>query len=375
MGLFDPKWMSNDWTKALKAVEKISNPQRLAEVAVNAKNQFVVSKAVERIHEETILAGIALGDANDFPIIKALERVTHPDLLKQIADEAEKDWVRVAALSKLTKQNQNIDLMVYRELIERCVKGGNIEAVGLCSDRVLLESVYRLNHLSWTGNISKSFKERINQLALKCIRDPQLPSDLKRFAAPENRYLYSDNVRNAAQNKLNTMVLPRNASQEKLYKAVLDNPDVREEALSRLADPELLAKLAHNTRFSPNTRVQIAKKAGIGNPFGRRTLVCPKCGKPAVYREMYESIDSWQIEKDFRCSEYKPGCAWSTADHPLDCFVIGDGAVNWKGDLTFLCPSCGKIRTSSGASDASAFQTPCDCGSEERPIPVEYQFG
>ena len=49
--------------------------------------------------------------------------------------------------------------------------------------------------------------------------------------------------------------------------------------------------------------------------------------------------------------------------------------ISKKGDLKFICPSCGKIRTSSDASDASAFQKPCDCGCEERPIPVEVQFG
>ena len=98
MGLFDPKWMSDDRSKALKAVEKITDPQKLAKVAVNAKDEVVVSNAIERINEETILAGIALGNAGNFSIEKALERVTHADLLKQIADEAEKDWVRIAAL-------------------------------------------------------------------------------------------------------------------------------------------------------------------------------------------------------------------------------------------------------------------------------------
>ncbi|MBQ8076247.1 MAG: hypothetical protein IJ237_09740 [Oscillospiraceae bacterium] len=48
---------------------------------------------------------------------------------------------------------------------------------------------------------------------------------------------------------------------------------------------------------------------------------------------MYESIDSWQIEKEFQCSEYKQGCAWTKANNPLDVFVIGGGDVNWKGDL------------------------------------------
>ena len=91
MGLFTPKWMSDDQSKALKAVEKITDPRKLAEVAVNAKDQVVVSNAIERIHDEVVLAGITLGNANTYPIEKALERVTNSDLLKQIADEAEKD--------------------------------------------------------------------------------------------------------------------------------------------------------------------------------------------------------------------------------------------------------------------------------------------
>ena len=55
MGLFTPKWMSDDRSKALKAVEKITDPQKLAVVAVNAKDQFVVGKAIERIQEEAVL--------------------------------------------------------------------------------------------------------------------------------------------------------------------------------------------------------------------------------------------------------------------------------------------------------------------------------
>ena len=216
----------------------------------------------------------------------------------------------------------------------------------------------------------RSFEERINQLASECIRDTQLPSGLKRFIAPGN--LYSDEVRNAARAKLNAMILPENSSQEELYKAALNNPDVREKALSRLSDPELLAKIARNAQFSPQTRVQMAEKAGIGNPFGRRTLVCPNCGNPAIYREMYESIDSWQIEADFRCREYKQGCAWCSANNPLGSFAVGDADINWKGKLIFICPSCGKRI---GESDASASLKQCDCGSREAPVPVEYQFG
>ena len=222
MGLFTPKWMSNDLAKALHAVEKITDSQKLAEVAVNAKLQQVAGKAIERIQDESVLAGIALGDAGFFAVEKSLERVFHPDLLKQIADEAEMNWVRVAALSRLTKQNRNFDLLPYRDLIQVCVKAGNIDAVSLCTDRIILEDVYHLNRQQWLKdkkqwNVMRSFEERINQLASECIRDTQLPSGLKRFIAPGN--LYSDEVRNAARAKLNAMILPENSSQEELYKA------------------------------------------------------------------------------------------------------------------------------------------------------------
>lgn len=380
MGLFAPKWMSDDRSKALKAVEKITDPRKLVEVAVNAKDQAVAGKAIERIHEEAVLAGITLGDAGSFAVEKALGRVMHPDLLKQIADEAEQDWVRIAALCRLARRNQSFDLTPYRELIERCVKGGNTEAVSLCTDRAFLYEVYGSSFKPFLMNAKQevgfkhSIGERIEQLELERIRDCCSKNELRRIINRKGFY-YSDKVRNAARNRLSAIALPENASQEEVFKAVLLNPELIDKALSSLTDPELLGKLARNTLFSPKTRVQIAQKAGIGNPFGSRTLVCPNCGKPAVYREMYESIDSWQTEKDFRCSVYKQGCAWSKADDPLAVFVIGDRDINWKDDLKFICPSCGKIRTSSDASDASAFQKPCDCGCEERPIPVEYQFG
>ncbi len=377
MGLFTPKWMSDDTSKALRAVERITDPHKLAEVAVNAKQQLVVGKAIERIHDESVLAGIALGDADFFAVCKALECVTNPDLLKQIADEAEQDWIRVAALNRLAKQKQNIDLMPYRDLIERCVEGGNAEAVSLCKNRAILEKIY-LNTPRWFMNeeqlrkVKRSIWERINQLASETIRDSRFPHELERFIDRRYMHMYSDTVRSAAQAKLNAMLLPEKASQEELYRAALNNPAVREKALLQLSDPALLKKIAQSRQLPPETRVQIAKRAGIGNPFGTRTLVCPECGKPAVYREMYESIDSWQIEKDYRCRDYKQGCAWCSANDPLSGFVVGDADINWKGDLIFICPSCGKRRD---GSNASAFLKRCDCGSMEAPIPVEYQFG
>ena len=56
MGLFTPKWMSNDLAKALHAVEKITDSQKLAEVAVNAKLQQVAGKVI-------VVAGYLLGMA------------------------------------------------------------------------------------------------------------------------------------------------------------------------------------------------------------------------------------------------------------------------------------------------------------------------
>ncbi len=379
MGFFSPKWMSNDKSKALKAVEKITDPKKLAEVAVNAKLQIVVQEATERIHDEAVLAGIALGDAGFFAVGKALERVTHPDLLKQIADEAEQDWVRMAALKRLADQNQSIDLLPYQDLINRCVRGGNIEAVNLCKDRAFLEAIYldapqRFMNKEQKSKVMISIKERINRLAYETVQDSHLSYELERFVDHNNMHLYSDIVRNAAQRKLNSMILPENASQEELYKAALNNSAVREEALSRLSNPELLAKIARSNQFSPGTRVQIAVKAGIGNPFGRRTLVCPECGKPAVYTEMYESIDSWKIEGEFQCQEYKQGCAWSKPDNPLDRFIIGDGEFNWQGDLVFLCPSCGRLRAYNAVRSphSPTCLMRCSCGNQEQPVPVQY---
>ena len=228
MGLFTPKWMSDDQAKALKAVEKITDPRKLAEVAVNAKDQVVVSTAIERIHDEAALAGIALGDAGNFPIEKALERVTNADLLKQIADEAEKDWVRIAALTRLKKKNQNIDLIPYREVIARCVKGGNTDAVRLYTDRFFLYEVYAPSFKPYFMNAKQqsSFKwsigERINQLELERIRDCRSPSELRRIINRKDFY-YSNKVCKAAQDKLSALLL-ENASQEDVFKAVLLNP-------------------------------------------------------------------------------------------------------------------------------------------------------
>ncbi len=40
MGLLPPEWMSNDLAKALKAAEKITDPQKPAAVAVNVKTRL-----------------------------------------------------------------------------------------------------------------------------------------------------------------------------------------------------------------------------------------------------------------------------------------------------------------------------------------------
>lgn len=108
MGLFTPKWMSDGQSKALKAVEKITDPRKLAEVAVNAKDPFVVRKAIERMDDGNLLAILRGHSADSTMYVLCREAIQNlsPTALAEVALDPKLDgWLRSEAIKRIDDED------------------------------------------------------------------------------------------------------------------------------------------------------------------------------------------------------------------------------------------------------------------------------
>ena len=88
MGLFKPAWMASSYPKHEKAVaagKKITDPEKLFEIAMTAPLSVVRQAAIEGISDQQALARILRENDNAEVTQSALERVTDPALLKDAA--------------------------------------------------------------------------------------------------------------------------------------------------------------------------------------------------------------------------------------------------------------------------------------------------
>ena len=117
MGLFDlfkPAWQSKDVLKATKAVERITDEEKLKMIAKNTKNGAALFSAVEKITDEAFLKEIALNDSlNSWSLgsrMKAIEKINDEVFLQKIILEDSNSNLRIAAVRKLTGQDILINI-------------------------------------------------------------------------------------------------------------------------------------------------------------------------------------------------------------------------------------------------------------------------
>ena len=93
MGLFKPIWMTDNpkkLDKAIAAVGKITDPNKLYEIATTAPFAATRIRATERISDQKMLYQIALTKEAKYSDVQrgAIERITDQELLKKLANEA-----------------------------------------------------------------------------------------------------------------------------------------------------------------------------------------------------------------------------------------------------------------------------------------------
>jgi hypothetical protein len=91
-----------DWRVRQVAVEKITEPRVLAEIALEDTDCRVRLKAVEKSTDQVVLAKVAVTDADVDVRRAAVRRLTDQGALGRIATEDTNQWVRGDALKNLT---------------------------------------------------------------------------------------------------------------------------------------------------------------------------------------------------------------------------------------------------------------------------------
>ena len=106
MGLFKPAWMSNNTDKALNAVKKISDQEKLIEIAEWANNEDVRVAAVKKISSQDKLIYLVVGGYGlrcEAMLMAAVEKLTDQRLLVGIVKNGNFSYnVRMKAVNELT---------------------------------------------------------------------------------------------------------------------------------------------------------------------------------------------------------------------------------------------------------------------------------
>ena len=404
MGLFDPVWKTENKKKIGKAIAyvgKVDDAAKLVDIARHAFFNEVKQAAIDRISDQSALAYIvANGVVYDYETKAALMRITDPGLLDQLAFTASEVSVRWAVLSRLAGMIPGFDHARYGDLIEGGVRAATAEMLVLCDDLALLEAAYSRHaheNYSWSIGDARAIRERANQVARARVA---ASTDIRELSRISGGSIYPDDVRSAAKLKAEALIIPEGATQQQLLEAACADSVVREAALARIvdqnllsaavcriailgsgntlvdavgriSDPVLLEGIARNERLEFATRKAAAEHAGIADAFGLRTLLCRECGGQIVYHEAYESYDSWKTEGWFRCEKH-PGRMY-VGDRLDDC-VIGEAEPEeLSGHLVFLCPECWGLR-GSAAYHSPRHLPACTCGNRLTPIPVRFSI-
>lgn len=112
MGLYVPKWKTNDrkkLNKVLKSVEKVTDQKTLKEIALQAHFREIRLAALDRISDQEILK--ELGTTFD-PLIcgAAMEKIEDEALIKEIVVRGSCPYVLVEAVKKIKRTDLLVDI-------------------------------------------------------------------------------------------------------------------------------------------------------------------------------------------------------------------------------------------------------------------------
>ena len=105
-----PKWMSKNIDKALKAVEGISDPAELMQIALSGVDKAVGAAAVKKLSDQAMLKEIAVGAQNHKNRLAALDKIIDKSELVDIAIKNDGNIVTDVAVDRLYDQSLLCDI-------------------------------------------------------------------------------------------------------------------------------------------------------------------------------------------------------------------------------------------------------------------------
>jgi len=136
MGLFKPAWASKNWDKAVKAVEKLSDQNKLARAVREAESWKARKTAAEKLTDQKILSDLAIS-SDDISILEiVVEKLTDQEILAHVVKHEKYDSIRLVAAEKLTDQS------LVQELYARIAKADRFEL----GEAVILRAIKNLTN-------------------------------------------------------------------------------------------------------------------------------------------------------------------------------------------------------------------------------------
>ena len=323
MGLFTPMWMKEFYgvsentrkkrAKAKAAVEKMSDPAKLKEVALLAPDEEVAEVACGRIEDDESLAEIAMRAKNSRASRSAAYGIKDQALLRKVALEADSDKGGPAAASGITDQEALGEVACNaRDYFARK------KAFELIKDLDVIMNLIR------TGNDVHCF-----MLADRVVGDANLREVLfERFDPEAVAY---DKVLGAYE-------------KEMIFKAIavaagkLKEPEDIERALEVFGP-----RCAAGYYAEPVAKVVERRKATVEAQrlSGQLVLVCKTCGGVVNY------IEDFDTEGGGKLCWFTCGCSRvgggprKNGDYDKPSNVeMAARAGRFQGKVVHLCPTC-----------------------------------
>ena len=162
MGLLKPAWLSENWDKVQKAIEKESNQNSLAKIAKVAPLGGARIAALKKLNDQSLLADIAVND-RDWEVRKtAVEKLENKNVLANIAKRDEMSLVGEAAAKSII--DQNILFEIVHDTIHISVRK---IAVDMITDQQLLNELALSKNVDWDAKLTAADKLADRAFAIK----------------------------------------------------------------------------------------------------------------------------------------------------------------------------------------------------------------
>ena len=244
MRLFKPAWKSNNFNKAIRAVEKETEQDKLLEIFKSAPNTLIRNEAVRKLNVSTVreikdqylLMDIAKNVSASHDTRKAAKNnLKSQKILADMAVNSDDIDVRQIAVDKLTDQTALAHIIQYE-------KFDNIRLVAAekYADQSFVQPVYAQiakKAVYWSQSVDETCKRAVHRLS-----DPKLLADVA-INVKDQR------IGIKAVERLNDQALLLEVAKNAKPDAVL-SLTVMMAAIKKIKDVKILNELANDTNFN-----------------------------------------------------------------------------------------------------------------------------